>query len=245
MNKKIFGVLILLVILLFSQTVFADHCTDCAAKGTPCGRCGYSCSTVNGVCVDNDSRSQSNTNTNTNTNSTDWWGHANNFWSGDTSNVAKQAMTSLDSIVNMIKVIGNLVFVVVTVVLGVKYIWGGVESKASVKDSLTTLVVAAIVFYGWNTISALFLNSGKNNLVFITNSWQTTANSIYNIILYILNFLAVGGLVYIGIKYMMAGAEGRAQLKTKGVPIVLGLVMVYATLTFLNFIVSFTDVVAK
>ena len=52
--------------------------------------------------------------------------------------------------------------------------------------------------------------------------------------------------IYIGIKYLMAGAEGKSQLKAKGVPIVLGIVMVYATITFLNFILAgFNDVIAK
>ena len=52
------------------------------------------------------------------------------------------------------------------------------------------------------------------------------------------NFLAIGGLVYIGVRYMLAGAEGKAELKAKGVPIVLGIVMVYATFTFLSFIIN-------
>lgn len=227
MNKKIVGVLIVLVILLFSQTVFADQCTDCASQGKPCNECGQ-CKIENGVCVDKN-----------------WWESANNFWNGQTSDIAKNAMESLDDIVNMIHVIGNMAFIIVTVVLGVKYIWGGVEAKAGVKDSLTTLIVSALVFYGWSTISSLFLNEDRNNLVFITDNYKTTADMIYNIILYVLDFLAVGGIVYIGIRYMMAGAEGRAQLKTKGVPIVLGLIMVYATWTFLNFIVKFKDIIPQ
>ena len=167
---------------------------------------------------------------------TEWWGQANNFWNGATSDVASTAMDTLEPLVNLIKVVGNMIFVAVTILLGVKYIWGGVDSKASVKDSLTTLVVAALVFYGWNTISALFMNG--NRLSFITGSAETTAKTIYSTVLYIANFLAVGGLIYIGVRYMMAGAEGRSQLKARGVPIVLGIIMVYATITFLNFIVG-------
>lgn len=165
-----------------------------------------------------------------------WWGQAHNFWGGATSDIATDAMTALDPIVQLVKTVGNMIFVAVTVILGIKYIWGGVDSKASVKDSLTTLVVAALVFYGWNTISALFMNG--NNLSFITGSATDTASRIYSTVLYIANFLAVGGIVYIGMRYMMAGAEGRAQLKAKGVPIVLGIIMVYATITFLNLIVG-------
>ena len=172
-----------------------------------------------------------------------WWGQANNFLSGFKggntqigNTTVEKIVVFLDPIVNLVRVVGNMIFVAVTVILGVKYIWGGVESKASVKDSLVTLVVAALVFYGWNTLSALLMNG--NNLSFIGGTAETTARTIYSYVIYIANFLAVGGLVYIGARYMMAGAEGRAQLKTKGVPVVLGIIMVYATITFLNLIVG-------
>ena len=170
---------------------------------------------------------------------TQWWGQAYDFLSGysGTSSVSKY-FSGLSSLVDLVKVVGNMVFVAVTVILGVKYIWGGVESKSSVKESLTTLVVAALVFYGWNTISALFKQSGGENLIFVKSKAVSSAQYIYSIIIYIANFLAVGGIVYIGIRYMMAGAEGKAQLKAKGVPIVLGIIMVYATITFLNLIVG-------
>ena len=167
---------------------------------------------------------------------TEWWGQANKFWNGQQSDVAKDALKNLNPLISLVKVVGNMIFVAVTVILGVKYIWGGVESKADVKDSLITLVVAALVFYGWNTISALFMTG--NRLSFISGDATITATTIYSTILYVCNFLAVGGIVYIGVRYMMAGAEGKSQLKAKGVPIVLGLIMVYATITFLNFIVG-------
>ncbi len=176
--------------------------------------------------------------------STEWWGQAHNFLNGASSSVGKEAIDALSPLVEMIKFVGNLIFVAVTIILGVKYIWGGVESKASVKDSLVTLIVAAVVFYGWSSISALFTNG--NRLNFVTGDWKGTALTIYSTVLYIANFLAIGGIIYIGIKYLMAGAEGKSQLKAKGVPIVLGIVMVYATITFLNFILAgFNDVIAK
>ena len=110
----------------------------------------------------------------------------------------------------------------------------GVESKANVKDSLLTLVVAACMFYGFSTLETII-----NPRIFISSSSaEDTVLNIYSTVLYIANFLAIGGIVYIGVRYMMAGAEGRASLKANSVPIVLGIIMVYATMTFLNFIVG-------
>lgn len=175
-----------------------------------------------------------------------WWEQAGSFlggYDGENTTIGNTNVGSiigfLDPIVNLVKFVGNIVFVLVTVILGIKYIWGGVESKASVKDSLITLVVAALVFYGWDTISVLI---HPDNFI-VSNSIENTARTVYSTILYICNFLAVGGIVYIGVRYMMAGAEGRASLKAKGVPVMLGIVMVFATISFLNFIVNTMEVI--
>lgn len=175
---------------------------------------------------------------------TKWWESAYGFledYEGTDTTVGVSTVGEiikfLDPLVNLLKMVGNTIFVIVTVILGVKYIWGGVESKTDVKESLITIVIAALVFYGWTSVSAL-LQTG-NNLSFVSSSLEDTTASVYQTIIYICNYLAIGGIVYIGIRYMLAGAEGKAELKTRGVPITLGLIMVYATLTFLNFIVGF------
>lgn len=168
----------------------------------------------------------------------DWWGQANSFWNGQMDPNAQLSTNILDPIRGLIKLVGNMIFVGITVILGVKYIWGAAESKASVKDSMVTLVIAALVFYGWDTISSIFMNSDENNLFFITGNVEVTAQKVFQTIMYVCNFLAVGGIVFVGVKYLLAGAEGKAQLKVQSVPVILGLVMVYATITFLNLIVS-------
>jgi len=136
-----------------------------------------------------------------------------------------------------LQTIGNMIFVGATTVLGVKYIWGGAEGEASVKESLLTLIVAAIFFYSWSTIRAILITP-TNNLVFMGATAEATALNIYSTLLYFLNFMAVGGIVYVGVKYMMAGAEARASLKTKSVPIVLGIILTYSAVTFLNLVLK-------
>ena len=59
--------------------------------------------------------------------------------------------------------------------------------------------------------------------------------------MYIINFAAVGGIIYIGIKYMMAGADGKAEMKLKGIPVVMGIIMVYGTVNLINFILKIID----
>ena len=149
----------------------------------------------------------------------DWWGHATDFlngYNGSNTTIGGTTVgnitTFLDPLVGLVRVIGNMIFIAVTVFLGIKYIWGSVDSKAEVKESITTLAIATLVFYGWNTISALFMTGEK--LSILKSSAEATANEVYGTLLYVDNFLAVGGLIYVGLRYMLARAEGKAQLKT-------------------------------
>lgn len=249
MRKKIICLLCLIVLGLASSNIYAANYVYCTEADYASGAHGckdtYVSASGTKNCSDTDYRAGVNgcRNKYEYYNASAWWEAAGGFLSdyhGSNTTIGSTTIGSitsfLDPLVDLVKVVGNMIFVIVTVVLGVKYIWGGVESKASVKDSLMTLIVAALVFYGWNTISALFMTG--NQLSFIGSTVEDTSLKIYSTILYICNFLAVGGIVYIGIRYMMAGAEGKAQLKVKGVPVVLGIIMVYATITFLNFIVG-------
>lgn len=162
----------------------------------------------------------------------EWWNSAFNWFNSSSSASSTEVSNALTGILNFIKAAGNIVFFAITVVLGVKYIWGSVESKSSIKESLVTLVVAALFFYGYSTITGLF----DAKTLFVTSSAETSIGNIYNIVLYICNVLAIAGVVFIGVKYMLAGASGRAELKTKSVPVILGIIMVYSTLTFLTLI---------
>ena len=60
MKRKsiILSLVILLVAMLLNPIdIYADECSDCFAAGTPCGRCGYSCSTTpEGGCENRDAR---------------------------------------------------------------------------------------------------------------------------------------------------------------------------------------------
>lgn len=164
---------------------------------------------------------------------TDWWTQAGGFFNPATAG-SSPYLSGLTDLKTLIEVIGNLVFFAVTVILGVKYIWGGADAKANIKDSLITLIIAATAFYGWDLIQNMF---AAGNL--IGSTAEDTAQKIYNIVIYIANFVAIAGIVYVGVRYLMAGAAGRADLKAKSVPIMLGIIMVYCTLGFLNVITSF------
>lgn len=160
----------------------------------------------------------------------EWWTSAHTFFSG----VSWSEDAVLEDLVNLIKFAGNAIFIVVAIVLGIKYMYGSAEGKADVKDGLISLTVAMVLFYGWSTIQTILVDGG--NLIFIKGTDTDTVTAIYNTVVYFLNIIATGVVIYVGVKYLMSGAEGKADLKGKGVPFVVGLILTFASVTFLNFL---------
>ena len=177
-----------------------------------------------------------------------WWTCAFNFMEegkkpgNNLSGALGGVTTAIEGIGDMIFDIGNMIFIIVISMLGVKYIWGGANSKFEIKNSLITVIVAAIVFYGWNSVTQILrieeLLTGPDG-----SDYHGLAYTVYNTILYIVNVLSVGGIIYIGIKYMMAGADGKAEMKVKLVPVIMGIIMVYGTLNLINFILKIAGVI--
>lgn len=166
-----------------------------------------------------------------------FWENAFDWFKGAQSSGGMGTVTDgfMKGATNIIKMIGNMIFIVVTSILGVKYIWGSADAKYSVKNSLFSLVIAAVMFYGWDSISNI-IQTVTNSTV--GNNIESTAKTIYTYILYFVNIAAIGGIIFLGVKYLLASAEGKSQLKMNMGPAFLGIIMVYATISFLNTILS-------
>ncbi len=168
--------------------------------------------------------------------STDWWGKANTFFNSKSDKIT---INPLDPLIGILKVAGNAVIIIVTIFLGIKYMYGSVEGKVDVKEGLFTLFVAMLFFYGGTTVYDILVTGNK--LTFIGGSAEATISNIYSTVIYFANFLAVGAIIYVGVKYLMSGAEGKAELKGKGVPFFIGMIMTFSTISFLNLILKIMD----
>lgn len=150
----------------------------------------------------------------------------------DIGNVISGFLTG--QIIPIIGAIGNLIFAIVTVVLGLKYIWSSAEGKAEVQESLPAFVIAVVFFYLAGTIfdtvsSASVTVSGSGN-------WENLSNNLWWIISTVVKYAALAGIVFIGIKYMLASAEGRASMKTSLGGAVIGLLLVFMATNIVTFI---------
>lgn len=167
----------------------------------------------------------------------------NNFQSrgSDTGLGSKISSFINDDIKSIISLVGNLVFAVATVILGAKYIWSGVEGKSKVKESLPVFVAAVIFFYLASTLTGFFspktTGSVGSEINRISN-WSSLSGKIVGTVNQIVRYLAFAGILVIGLKYMFESSDGKAKIKERMVPMVLGMVLVFSASKVVDFIIS-------
>lgn len=183
----------------------------------------------------------------------DWWGDANSWYQGngfeddksaplmpsdvtDIEKIAPGVYTVITEFSNMVNVVGTTVIVLVTIFLGIKYMFGSFEAKADVKESLVNLIVACIFFFGWSSIWNLLFSGGEFVFSKGATSYTTVVARVFNTLTSIANLLAIGAIFYIGIKYIFAGAQGKADLKGKSGQFIIGIVLAFCSVGFLNYI---------
>ena len=168
----------------------------------------------------------------------DFWGQATNWFNKiETSGDNPEIKELVDTFQDMINVLGTTVIVLVTIFLGIKYIFGSVESKAGVKEGLVTLIVVCVFFFGWSALRNLLFPN--NSLIFIEStdtSYTSILGRIFSIATFIANILAVLGIVYVGIRYIFAGASGKGELKAKSPMLLIGIILAFASVSFLSYI---------
>lgn len=173
-----------------------------------------------------------------NTSANAMWRSASSWFGKVRTNAnSEQAVYIINEFIDMINVIGTTVIVLATIVLGIKYIIGSVETKADVKESLITLLVACIFFFGWTGISSILIPNGR--LIF-SNTHDTTYTSmvgrIFSTGTFIANVVAIAGVIYVGVRYIFAGASAKADLKSRSPYLIIGIILAFASVSFLTFL---------
>lgn len=182
----------------------------------------------------------------------DFWTDANSWYKGegfegddmiapgdidDVATIAPAAVEVIDTFSDMVNVVGTTVFVAVTIFLGIKYMFGTFEAKADVKESLLNLLVACIFFFGWNSIWNILFQNGQFVLTPLdSTSYESVVAKVFNTLTNVANFLAVGAVLYIGIRYIFAGATGKAELKAKSDQFIIGIILSFCAVGFLNLV---------
>ena len=132
--------------------------------------------------------------------------------------------------------IGNLIFAGVTVILGVKYIWSSAEGKSQVMESLPTFVLAVVFFYLADPLFDFIIEVTGG--VAGADDWRELSGNVIWVINTIVKYLALGGLIFMGVRYLLASAEGKASLKTNMGGLVIGVLFVFLSTNVVNFIIE-------
>ena len=132
--------------------------------------------------------------------------------------------------------IGNLVILIAIVFTGLRYVWSGVEGKASIKESLINMSTGVIFFYvaqGIYDVSArIFLKVG-------TSDFDTAQGIIWDNVAIIVKVAALIGLIAVGLRYMLNSADTKADIKKQLLPVVIGLVLIFCVTSVAELIVGF------
>lgn len=89
--------------------------------------------------------------------------------------------------------------------------------------------------------SAVFAFSGINPTPTVPSggsSLQTKATSILGVIQWVGYVIAIGMIIWVGIKYVMSGAGEKAKAKETLIPIVIGAVLIAGAATIAQFVFS-------
>ena len=182
-------------------------------------------------------------------------GQGTGFVSGHKTEAIGNAVKTIiiDQIKPAVFSIGTLIFAAVTVILGVKFIWSSAEGKSEVQEALPGFVLAIIFFYlaeplvnfllgstvsftGVSSISGMVSSSGGG-----ATSWTKIAGTTIRLINYVVKYLALAGLVYLGINYMIASAEGKANMKVNMAGAVIGVIFTFLATNVVQFIIDAGD----
>ncbi len=183
-------------------------------------------------------------------NAAGFWDQAADWYSKGSTNTYLDS-SIMSELATMVEVVGTGVIAIATVVLGIKYILGSVTEKADVKEQMVTLLVACIFFFGWSSLRGIIIKgvgfdangtvtsiNGSSQLFIFegSNSLEKAFAKIFSIVIIIGKVITLLATIYMGVKYIFSGAEGKAKLKSKGIMYIVGVILIFATLNILSFV---------
>ena len=107
-------------------------------------------------------------------------------------------------------------------VIGIKYMTGSIEEKASYKKSMMPYLIGCILLFGASTIAPAIVENFGN----LSNP-EEIGNSVLGLIQVVGTFAAVAIIMILGIKYMLGSLEERASYKKSMLPFLIGAILLF------------------
>lgn len=82
-----------------------------------------------------------------------------NKWTGNAGSIDdSQVVSFMDSLINIVAIVGSAVAIIALIVLGVKYMMGSAEEKAEYKKTLLPYVIGAVMVFGASMLTGFIYN---------------------------------------------------------------------------------------
>ena len=153
-------------------------------------------------------------------------------------NVSEKSIKIVNQFMDIVNYVGTTLIIIATMFLGVKYMFGSVEGKSEVKESLMTLLVACVFFFGWQYIRDIILIGTSGTQFFLVSnadpSYKNLFGRLLGVVMMIVKVAAIVGVIYVGVRYIFSGATGKAELKGKSAYFVIGIILTFSSVTVLD-----------
>lgn len=153
-------------------------------------------------------------------------------------NVSEKSIEIVNQFMDIVNYVGTTLIIIATMFLGVKYMFGSVEGKSEVKESLMTLLVACVFFFGWQYIRDIILIGTSGTQLFLVSnadhSYRNLFGRLLGVVMMIVKVAAIVGVIYVGVRYIFSGATGKAELKGKSVYFIIGIILTFSSVTVLT-----------
>ena len=64
---------------------------------------------------------------------------------------------------------------------------------------------------------------------------------VWGTVLFVMQILSVAGIIFMGVRYMFASADQKADLKKSTIYLIMGIIIIFAFSTFIQFIINATN----
>ena len=108
-------------------------------------------------------------------------------------------------------------------VIGIKYITGSIEEKATYKKSMMPYIIGCVLLFGAATIAPEIIETFKDN-----QEIEDVVNTVLGLFRTIGTFVAIATIMILGIKYMLGSLEERATYKKSMMPFLIGAILLFA-----------------
>lgn len=136
----------------------------------------------------------------------------------------------VDKMVDLLTTIGIFIAVGAMMVIGIKYINGSVEEKATYKKTMMPYLIGCILIFSASALAPQIIELFKD-----ASDAEKAGNLVLGIIQNVGTVVAVGALMIIGIKYILGSTEQRASYKKSLLPYVIGSILLFGAVNLTAF----------